>query len=429
MDRLIKRHRKCPLTSQDDFDCDCDYYVYYYDWARKKGAQRKSLRTANKRRAEQKMREFLRQLEDRAVAPLPLQQALDWAISAARTKGTADSLRDRGARLIEALGNCDLRTITTEDLQEFVDGERERVTKYGRRPTEETIGYYLLALQTMRRVAAKKHAVPGLPRIQDLKPELYLRPMHERAKTRILTRAEAKSIVDAYAHMPHEQAFVMLALYTGARRSTVWKIRPEHFIERDTAAGPETYVHLPGTKTKGSNRVIPCHPDLVEYIDRGIELPVRPYKKITEHLPKICKRLGIPKATPNDLRRTFCSWMILAGHLPPVVAKMMGHGSTRMVQDVYTQLFPDTEIAAIRSLPSILHFEDDHATTDDQPAPAGTGQEIHARRADRVRPNVVAGRPGHQHHGVKRHARPDKARIREGAAVRTTAGSARRGRA
>ena len=39
--------------------------------------------------------------------------------------------------------------------------------------------------------------------------------------------------------------------------------------------------------------------------------------------------------TPNDLRRTFASWLKQSGQDSLVVARLMGHTSTRMVELVY----------------------------------------------------------------------------------------------
>jgi hypothetical protein len=42
--------------------------------------------------------------------------------------------------------------------------------------------------------------------------------------------------------------------------------------------------------------------------------------------------------TPNDLPRTFASWLVQAGESLFVVATLLGHSSTRMVERVYGRL-------------------------------------------------------------------------------------------
>ncbi len=45
-------------------------------------------------------------------------------------------------------------------------------------------------------------------------------------------------------------------------------------------------------------------------------------------LPRACERAGVPRCTPNDLRRTFASWLVQAGESLLVVSRLLGHGST-----------------------------------------------------------------------------------------------------
>ena len=66
-----------------------------------------------------------------------------------------------------------------------------------------------------------------------------------------------------------------------------------------------------------------------------------------------CNTTGrsIPNVTPNDLRRTFASWMKNQGVDSAVVAALLGPKSTRMVDLVYGKLDPSTLAAATALLP------------------------------------------------------------------------------
>ena len=46
-------------------------------------------------------------------------------------------------------------------------------------------------------------------------------------------------------------------------------------------------------------------------------------------------RLRIERVSPNDLRRTFASWLKQASVDSFVVAQLLGHSSSRMVEMVY----------------------------------------------------------------------------------------------
>ena len=54
--------------------------------------------------------------------------------------------------------------------------------------------------------------------------------------------------------------------------------------------------------------------------------------------------------SPNDLRRTFCSWLANNGVTSLSAAKLMGHSSTRMVEQVYAQISTKTLEHALGNL-------------------------------------------------------------------------------
>ncbi len=80
-----------------------------------------------------------------------------------------------------------------------------------------------------------------------------------------------------------------------------------------------------------------------------------------------CARAGVPRVTPNDLRRTFASWLVQARESLFVVATLLGHSSTRMVEQVYGRLDARTLSGAIAKLPG----GDCHAGVTDRARNAG----------------------------------------------------------
>jgi hypothetical protein len=66
-----------------------------------------------------------------------------------------------------------------------------------------------------------------------------------------------------------------------------------------------------------------------------------------------CTRLDIEPVTPNDFRRTFCSWLAQSGVPLLVAVKLMGHRSSRMVEHVYARFGADDLQAAISRLPDL----------------------------------------------------------------------------
>jgi hypothetical protein len=54
-----------------------------------------------------------------------------------------------------------------------------------------------------------------------------------------------------------------------------------------------------------------------------------------------CKRVGIERCSPNDLRRTYGRWMRIAAFPDEIIAPTMGHADTRMLERVYGKLSPE----------------------------------------------------------------------------------------
>ena len=64
-------------------------------------------------------------------------------------------------------------------------------------------------------------------------------------------------------------------------------------------------------------------------------------------------RGGLARVSPNDLRRTFASWLKQAQVDSFVVAQLLGHSSSRMVELVYGRLDAKTLEGAVNRLPSV----------------------------------------------------------------------------
>jgi integrase len=68
-----------------------------------------------------------------------------------------------------------------------------------------------------------------------------------------------------------------------------------------------------------------------------------------------CVRAGLSHVSPNDLRRTFASWLKQAGQDSMTVARLLGHTSSRMMELVYdlNDLTYQTAVAALPALPAL----------------------------------------------------------------------------
>jgi hypothetical protein len=60
----------------------------------------------------------------------------------------------------------------------------------------------------------------------------------------------------------------------------------------------------------------------------------RPWANVRRDLAAACERAHIERCSPNDLRRTFGNWQVVAGVPLFLFAMAMGHKDTRMLKRV-----------------------------------------------------------------------------------------------
>ena len=74
-----------------------------------------------------------------------------------------------------------------------------------------------------------------------------------------------------------------------------------------------------------------------------------------------CRRASIPEVTPRDLRRSHAKILRALGVEPHLIAGMLGHADSRMVERVYGRLAP-AELGALvlgqvkRGTPEVRKF-------------------------------------------------------------------------
>ncbi len=118
-------------------------------------------------------------------------------------------------------------------------------------------------------------------------------------------------------------------------------------------------LHVPGTKTDGSDRMVEVMPPIRAMLagrakERAGEERLFPrWTNVRRALISACARAGIASVSPNDLRRTFATWLAEAGVPEMTVAQMMGHTSSAMVRRVYARIGSTAKAAAAAKLPPI----------------------------------------------------------------------------
>ncbi len=161
--------------------------------------------------------------------------------------------------------------------------------------------------------------------------------------TRFLTPDEMPKLLDKL-RSPFHRAHVAAAVAFAARYSEAFRVLPEH-VDIDSWT-----VHIPGTKTKGSDDRIPIAEPFRPYLLMALPfLPLRPWHNGSENLvlKRACAKAEIEKVTTNDLRRTHASWLTEAGVPDSITSRVMRHVDERMVRTIYGRSRPEKLCAAL----------------------------------------------------------------------------------
>jgi integrase len=220
--------------------------------------------------------------------------------------------------------DCRLATIDAVKVDTYC--AQRRAERVG----ESTLDKEVSALTQMLKLAKRSKAYAG--DISTLRPP----DLHAASepRTRSLTREEvAKLRANA---SPRAAALVAVCVGLGCRRSEAGRITREDI---DLEAGRVT---IAGTKTPDAKRVVPVISIFRELIESALPfLPLGSVKELNQEITKACKRAGIPHASPNDLRRTHATWMLEDGIDRDVVRRLLGHTTTRLVDQVYGRPSPE----------------------------------------------------------------------------------------
>ena len=172
-----------------------------------------------------------------------------------------------------------------------------------------------------------------------------------RSKRPLSDIERARLLAERRAEVERRRLFLWVACYTGAELSVLEALAWE---DVDLARGA---IRLRGTKTEARDRTIALDPGLAGQLAavpdaHRVGLVLGGWSNVRRDLGAACDRAGIPKVSPHSFRHTFASWLVQRGVDLFVVAKLMGHGSTAMVQRHYGHLSPKNYSDAIALLPS-----------------------------------------------------------------------------
>jgi integrase len=322
------------------------WHAYYTD---PKGvARRQSLRTQDREVARARLRQLeLASTDPAAYSLQTLKGALDdlWSAMATSPAATVGAYQQKARHLARVLGaETPLTALTRDAVVGYVDKRLEEKSHPHTVHKEVVVLRRALTEAVVRRKwAGDPRAVVPSIKAQYRPRDTWLEP--ERAE-KLLLELE-----------PHRCLWALIAIYGGLRSSEVEGLRWRHIdLRRQT-------MLTPGRKTEGAWRSNPLPPVLVAAF--AAVGPGAPDAPVVERWGNVRRDLraalaradgvpfrkpgpakagttkpdrAMPPISPNDLRRTFASWMVQAGVPLKVVARLLGHASTRMADRTYGHL-------------------------------------------------------------------------------------------
>ena len=211
-----------------------------------------------------------------------------------------------------------------------------------------TVHKELVTLRGILRVAARRGEFRGDPRT--VMPIGYSAGYTPRTTT--ITPEQLAHLLTELP--PHRAAALCFFVATGARKRELARARVD---DLDLDRG---FVRLRGTKTKNAERWIPITPLARPFLERAkrdadgwdgalFSSWDSPYKLLS----RACVRAKVPRVTPNDLRRSFTTWLQERGVANEHLAKLLGHTSTAMVDKVYGHARPEALAALLSGVQSV----------------------------------------------------------------------------
>jgi integrase len=176
-----------------------------------------------------------------------------------------------------------------------------------------------------------------------------------RPRERFLLPLEFVALVGALS--AERAAHVVFIVCTGARWGESCRAR------RQDVAGH--MVLMRGTKTRLAKGTVPVPPQMRIALQWALAnapgeegRPMfAPWGNVRRDLAQACAAIGIAPVTPNDLRRTFATWLSMAGMTADMVGKALRHTTGRMAETVYGRIKPADLDRLISEHAPALHLE------------------------------------------------------------------------
>lgn len=366
------------------------WWVAVYDRHQCKTVRR-STRCSDKQAAETFARRLERDLADPAHAAaqeVTLDDVLgafialceEQARAGRRSMDTALFYRKKGGHLLRVLGwNLRVATlVNSHPIDAYISARRREEVH------DSTIAKELVCLRAALKLAKRR----GLWRgdIGAIMPIAFA-PEYK-PRTRALSRLELEALL---AQLTADRAArVAFMVATSANLRETIRARREH------VAADLRGVTIDGTKRSSRRRVVPIvTPDqrsLLEYAIGHAEgtdgMLFRPWPNMWRDLSAACERAKIPHCSSNDLRRTCATWLRIEGAPVELLAPVMGHVDSTMVERVYGRLTPEQLRARLAQSMNCVEFVPNQVDRMTSSAPNGRsrGRKVQGNRGSSMGP-------------------------------------------
>ena len=330
--------------------------VFYIQWSEGGSVRKRSTGTADGREAETLLSDFIRDRNaaqrpsgPRDPGEFPITEALDlYGTLHAPTTAAPERIAYAMIPLIEFWGERPVGDVTKETCRAYA------------RWRKRAAGTMRRELTTLRAAFNFAHSEGRLTRV----PHVEL-PEKPDGKDRWLTKSEAARLLnaartaraDTRLYLP---LFVMLALYTGARKGAILSLRWHQVDLENRRIDFAPIGQRRTTKRRVRGQPIPARLFTMLRLARlrGSDLghvihdSGRPIKDIGDgsggSFGRACKRAGLSDVTPHTLRHTCGTWMAQRGVALHDIGGWLGHTDSRTTE-LYAHHHPDFMEAALRA--------------------------------------------------------------------------------
>ena len=309
--------------------------VYYAVWMEDGKQRKKSLKTSNRKIANRKLNNFIRELRAGKIKPIshgirqtlyPFVDEFLEHIAATKSLTTYELYETALKKAKDSWGDIPLQHVTSR----HIDKVMADMIKTG------------LAIPTVNK--NYRHIKAALNKARSWKyiknPIDFPKPIAEEEKVRYLSAIQLKSLISEIDD-PEFVDFCMLSAYTGLRSSEIIR------LTWDDADNPKGFLRISPKQKNKKESWIPINANARAILDRckkrkeGHKIfRFQSRQWVSKKFKKAARGSGLPDFRFHDLRHTCGSHLAMSGENEATIQKLMRHKSMASTM-IYTNVSPE----------------------------------------------------------------------------------------